>query len=229
MDSFNHLLQTVKTGFNTPTEVQTRRDEQKAGLSPAEHRLLRLLPEKSSLLDIGCATGRAALALAKSGHTVTGIDVAEQLIAAAKTAAATQAVPVTYHVCDPLKLPFLDESFHAALLLKTYCYLPKRQNREAWLHQIARILKPNGWLFVVQYTLDGIYTDYDAIYEDTAQRFPELLAALEPGDGFSTHEPPVFIHYFLEADLRAELTAGPFNIVETFREETLWYGALQKG
>ena len=227
MTNIKDLFGTVKTSFNASHEVNQRIEEQGKGLSDPERQMIRFLPQDCRILDIGCATGRASMALAKEGHTVTGIDVAERLIEKARTTAEAQGLKITYQVCDPLILPFPDKAFDAVLMLKTYCYVPKRRNRVAWLKEIARVLKPDGWLFLVQYTIDTVLDNYDPIHEANCERFPDILETLEEGDGFSTHETPTFIHYFLEADLRGELVDAPFQAVDSFREDTLCYYALQ--
>ena len=80
MTNLDDLLSTVKTSFNASHEVSQRIEEQEKGLSDPERRMFRFLPQDCRILDIGCATGRASMALAKGGHIVTGIDVAERLI-----------------------------------------------------------------------------------------------------------------------------------------------------
>lgn len=227
MANLEDLLTTVRTSFNASYEVSQRIEEQEKGLSDSERRMFRFLPQNCRVLDIGCATGRASMALAKEGHTITGIDVAERLIKKARTTAEVQGLEITYQVCDPLILPFPDKAFDAVLMLKTYCYVPKRRNRVAWLKEIARVLKSEGWLFLVQYTIDTALDNYDPIHEETREHFPNILETLEEGDGFSTHEIPTFIHYFLEEDLRAELVDAPFQIVDSFREDTLCYYILR--
>ena len=227
MANLKNLFATVKTSFNASHEVNQRIEEQEKGLSDSERRMFRLLPQNCRVLDIGCATGRASMALAKKGHVVTGIDIAERLIEKAQATAEAQGLEITYQVCNPVTLPFPDEVFDAVLMLKTYCYVPKRQNRIAWLEKIARVLKPNGQLFLVQYTIDTALNNYDPIHEETRERFPDILETLEEGDGFSSHEIPTFIHYFLEADLRAELVNTSFKIVDFFRDDTLCYYVLK--
>ncbi|MCY3552648.1 MAG: class I SAM-dependent methyltransferase [Candidatus Poribacteria bacterium] len=228
MANLENLFSTVKTSFNAPHEVSLRIKEQHEGLSKPERRMLQFLPQKCCILDIGCATGRASIALAKEGHVVTGIDVAERLIEEARVNAAEQELTITYQVCDPATLPFPNEVFDAVLMLKTYCYVPKRRNRVAWLNEIARVLKPESWLFLVQYSIDGILDNYDSIHEENQQRFSDdILETLEEGDGFSTHEIPTFIHYFMEADLTDELVTAPFQIVDSFREDTLCHYVLK--
>ena len=226
------LLSSVKAWFNQPCEVDLRVQKQGTGLSEPERRMIRFLPQKSRILDIGCATGRVSSALAKEGHIVTGIDVAEQLVEKARTLAKKQGVPVTYQTCDPVVLPFPDDTFNAVLFLHTYCYVPKRQTRIKWLREIARVLKPDGWLFLSQHIIDQVMDSYEPIREDNQQRFPAICATLEEGDGFSLpaegSETATYIHFFLETDLRAELDDSPFQLVDSFCEEDRFYGSIKK-
>jgi 2-polyprenyl-3-methyl-5-hydroxy-6-metoxy-1,4-benzoquinol methylase len=226
------LTGSVREWFNQPHEIELRTQELEKGLTEPESRMLWHLPPQSRVLDIGCAAGRASIALAREGHTVTGIDVAERLIKEARTAAKETAVGATFQVCDSVNAPFPEGAFNAALLLKTYCYVPKRANRIAWLHEIARVVKPGGWLFLSQYIIDDVVGSYEPIREENRRRFPSTYATLEDGDGFSLPfegSPTVgFVHYFMEADLRDELAPSPFQLVDSFRQSTVLYCTLQK-
>ncbi|MEM7539271.1 MAG: class I SAM-dependent methyltransferase [Chloroflexota bacterium] len=224
-------LESVHQWFNRPQEVSQRLEEQNAGLTAIEQQFMQRLPTQGDILDIGCATGRTSIALAKMGHAVTGIDVAEQLIAQAQTHANKQDLPISYWVCDPTLLPFSTHTFDAVLLLKTYCYVPQSSARIAWLNEIARVLRPRGQLILSQYVIDDIYDSYEPITEENQARFPELADTLEDGDGFtlpSDGEEPGCIHYFLEADLRHELTSSVFDVTAFLREDTLAYYHLTK-
>ncbi len=230
-DEGSHLLASVRGWFNASSEIAQRSREADVGLSKTERRLLRPLPPRSRLLDIGCAAGRASLALAQAGHAVTGVDVAEHLIAAARRKAAASGQPVLFAVCDPLTLRFAAGSFDAALLLtSTYCYVPQRRNRLAWLREIARVLAPGGWLFLSQHLIDDI-TTYAAIREDNRGRFGALAEELEDGDSFTIPDAdtaPGFMHSFLAADLLAELRSAPFALIETLRREDFIHCTLRK-
>ena len=230
----DHLVLRVYTHtlIDTLYEVNLRVDEQSQGLSEPELQMMQFLPQRSCILDIGCAIGRTSFALAKAGHTVTGIDVAEELIKRAQKVAEKQEIAVKYQVCDPMNLPFPDAIFDAALLLKTYCYVPKCQNRLNWLNEIARVLKPDGWLLLSQYIIADVLDSYEPIHQENRRRFPDDYATLEEGDGFSLSaegsDTVAFIHYFMEADLLAELTSSPFQIVDSFRKDHIFYGVLKK-
>jgi ubiquinone/menaquinone biosynthesis C-methylase UbiE len=201
-------------------------------LTEAEHKMLRALPPGRKVLDVGCAAGRASIALARKGHAVIGVDVAAPLIEQAREAARRAGVQARFQVCDPLVLPFAGGSFDALLLLKTYCYVPRQRARTAWLGELARVTTSAGWLFLTQYVIDDTVGSYEPIRAENRQRFPTLYQALEKGDGFAlpaqgsarvTH-----VHYFMEADLLEELEASPFRIVDRFREGTLCFCTLQK-
>lgn len=232
MAEFKNLLGSVKAWFNEPHEVNLRIREQEDGLSESESQMVQFLPHQSRILDIGCATGRTSFALAEKGHVVTGIDIAELLIEKARTVAEKRGIAITYQVCDPVTLPFPDSVFDAALLLKTYCYVPKRQNRIAWLNEIARVLKPNSWLLLSQYIIDEALGSYEPIHKENQRRFPSIYTKLEKGDGFSLpvedNEMVAFIHYFMEVDLRAELESSPFQIISSFRENVMFYCTLKQ-
>lgn len=227
------LLDSVRVWFNQPQETNLRVSQADSGLKAPERRMLRHLSPQSRVLDIGCAAGRASIALARKGHIVTGIDVSEKLIEKAQQTARANQIEVTFQVCDPVKLSFSDGLFDAVLLLKTYCYVPGHQNRLAWLEEIARVLRPDGWLFLSQYIIDDVLNSYDDVRDENYRQFASDYETLEEGDGFTLPPKhggaPSYVHFFMETDLLDELKSSPFKIVDLFREDTLCYCSLRKG
>ena len=59
---------------------------------------------RASLLDAGCGTGGHAIALARLGYRVTGVDLSLELLAEARHKAVAQ-LPVTFAEGDLLRLP----------------------------------------------------------------------------------------------------------------------------
>ena len=181
---------------------------------------------------MGCAAGRVAFSLAQDGHHVTGTDISEHLVKQAQTLAAEQGLNVHFQTCPPNQNLFASDSFDAVLLFKVYCYVPQRQRRIGWLHDIAHVVRPGGFLFLSQYIIDTSVGSYGPIIEELGQRFPALVDELEEGDGFSLpseNDPTVsFIHFFMERDLLGELRASPFQIIDSWRDELLCYCVLQK-
>ena len=72
------------------------------------------------MLDLGCGTGELALALARRGHQVTGVDISQVAIDAARAKAAAEGLTVHFEVQDATRLslpsaPF-DSVFDSGLL-----------------------------------------------------------------------------------------------------------------
>src|SRR5215813_2430357 len=68
-------------------------------------------PPGSTLLDVACGSGQLALIAARDDIDVTGIDIAENLIARANARAAAEQLRACFQVADAEELPFRDGSF----------------------------------------------------------------------------------------------------------------------
>lgn len=128
---------------------QQEADEQIAAILP----LLELKPD-SKILDLCCGTGRHALALAKRGYPVTGLDLSEILLKYARREG--QNYPVKYIRGDMRALPFADRSFDVVLnLFTSFGYFVEERENEQVLREISRVLVANG-----RYLIDFLNRDY---------------------------------------------------------------------
>lgn len=221
------LLHSVKDKYNAPEELDIRKDELKNGIREAEQAFVGKYPLDSRLLDIGCATGRLCFALARQGYDVTGIDVAEKQIEQATQSAEAERVNVTFLQYEMPALPFPDASFAAAFMGNVYCYVPHRASRIAFLEEIARVLNPNGEVYLSQTVLDSVLEGYADIYDDNHRKFAPDYETLEEGDGFVLGAPH-YLHFFFAEDLIAELEASPFRIVSPVLKQGDFKCVLQK-
>ena len=109
--------------------------------------IMRLLEIASTsyVLEIGCGSGRYAIHVAeKTGCRVLGIDLNAHGIHNANQLAAAQNLyeRVRFEICDASKqLPFTDSTFDSVFSNDVLCHIPGRQ---ALLHELFRVLKPNG-------------------------------------------------------------------------------------
>ena len=121
-------------------------DEQMAFLN---HRLVADARVRSgmSVLDLGSGTGYPALLAAQTvGATgsVTGIDLAEQMLDAARRKAASLKLSnTTFQTGDVTTLPYEAASFDAVTTRFCLMFLPEIPKAVA---EIARVLKPNTWV-----------------------------------------------------------------------------------
>ena len=76
------------------------------------------------ILDVGTGTGRAALALARRGARVTGIDASQEMLRVAKGRAVEESLSADFEVGDAHRLAFPDRAFVAAVSLRVLMHTP---------------------------------------------------------------------------------------------------------
>lgn len=122
------------------------------------------------VLDVGCGPGRHALALARRGVDVTGVDLSEEFIALARKAAAEEGLACSFEVADARSLAY-DGEFDAAICLCQGAFgLPEDPDDDtAVFAGLVRSLRPGGRValsafsayFAVRYLEEGEAFDAD--------------------------------------------------------------------
>ncbi len=95
------------------------------------------------ILDVGCGAGSNALFLARRGFRVSGIDIAEGAIEAARRRARTARLAVDFRVSDALRLPYARGEFGGAVDIGCFHTLPIPLRR-AYAKELARVLRPGA-------------------------------------------------------------------------------------
>ncbi|MFN3210490.1 MAG: bifunctional 2-polyprenyl-6-hydroxyphenol methylase/3-demethylubiquinol 3-O-methyltransferase UbiG [Roseovarius sp.] len=140
------------------------------------------------VLDLGCAGGFMAEAMAERGARVTGIDPAKEAIAAARAHAALSGFDIQYDTGAGEALPYENDAFDAVVCVDVLEHVADLQQV---LREVARVLTPGG-LFL-----------FDTINRNAVARLAtitvaeDILGLLPKG----THDPAMFIR-------PSELTAG---------------------
>ncbi len=136
--------------------------------------------QSKAVLDLGCAGGFMAEALARRGADVTGIDPAAEAIDAARAHARDGKLRIGYDVGVGEALPYDDASFDAVVCVDV---LEHVADLNKVLSEVARTLRPGG-LFL-----------FDTINRNPLARLATITIAedllrLLPRD---THDPEMFI------------------------------------
>jgi ubiquinone/menaquinone biosynthesis C-methylase UbiE len=109
-------------------------------LHPKEEadKFLSMLEKGASILDIGCGPGRDAKIFSEKGFKVTGIDLSEKMIDAARKRCRAE-----FKVMDLMKLEYPDEKFDSIWAMATYLHVPKIEIVKS-LKEAFRVLKRGG-------------------------------------------------------------------------------------
>jgi len=103
--------------------------------------------------DLGCGPGAHALALARRGYDVAGIDGSPRMVEIARRRAARDKVSASFDVDDvraPLR--FADASLAGVLAILVLQHLP---DPAAFIAEIRRCLRPGGHLLITAPVRDG--------------------------------------------------------------------------
>jgi SAM-dependent methyltransferase len=108
-------------------------------------------------LDVGCGEGADAIWLARSGWTVTAIDISDVAVSRAREAARLAGAAVEWICGDALQTPFPAGSFD--LVSMQYPALPKAAG-EAAVRALLDTVRPGGLLLAVYHDLDDDHREH---------------------------------------------------------------------
>jgi SAM-dependent methyltransferase len=138
-------VELVRSGYNAVSRAYRSDDDPAHKYDPWLAGLLERIPGRGQVLDVGCGCGvPVARRLAAAGHQVTGVDVSDVQIERAR-----RLVPgAVFLRADATETDFPPASFDAVVCLYALIHMPlDRQPR--LLRDIARWLRPGGWLLAV--------------------------------------------------------------------------------
>jgi ubiquinone/menaquinone biosynthesis C-methylase UbiE len=117
--------------------------------------LLAQLPDLAGrdVLDVATGSGNTALRLAAAGARVTGLDLVDELLDAARRRAAAAGVDVDWVTGDAEALPFADASFDAVTSVVGIQFAPRHQ---VVADELVRVLRPGGVVGLVNWTPGGL-------------------------------------------------------------------------
>ncbi|MBC8500302.1 MAG: class I SAM-dependent methyltransferase [Nanoarchaeota archaeon] len=147
MSGSQSLKDSVVKGFSTKKVQEMYKGMTKRGIWKSEETLVKkYFLKESSILDIGCGSGRTTFELAKMGYKVVGIDLTPAMIKSAKEMSKELKINADFRVGDATNFEFKNESFDNALFsFNGWDQIPGSNNRLKSFKEIFRVMKSGGY------------------------------------------------------------------------------------
>lgn len=146
-------METLKSKLKTTWEAGDFAEIAKGIESTAEAFVERLdIKPGMKVLDVACGSGNIAIIAARKGADVTGIDVADNLIEAAKNRAAAEGLEIKFEQGDAEDMPYADDSFDLVMTMFGAMFTPRP---EVVASELVRVCKPGGRIAMANWTPTG--------------------------------------------------------------------------
>jgi len=103
--------------------------------------------QKGRLLNLGCAHGPDFLPF-KQHFELYGVDFSSEMLKFARKYSQKFNFAVSLSLADVSHLPYPDETFDWAISVATYHHIKGKEERQAALNELRRVLKPGGEAFI---------------------------------------------------------------------------------
>jgi len=177
-----------------------------------------------TVLDVATGTGNAAIAPARCGCSVAGIDYVEALLERGRERAAAERLSARFIEGDAEHLPFPHASFDAVLSCVGVMFTPDHEQAAA---ELVRVCRPGGTIALANWTPSGFV---GAMFRTVAAHVPPPAGLRPPGLwGTEEHLERLVGHAVQELRFRRREFVfrfrSPAEFVEGFRH---YYGPVRK-
>jgi len=177
------------------------------------------------VLDVACGAGQLALPAARAGATVTGIDIATNLVEQAQSRAKAEGLVIRFEEADAEDLPYDAAAFDVVFSLFGAMFAPRPERVAA---ELVRVCRPGGRIVMGNWTPGGFIGQ---MFKANGKHVPPPAGMPSPvlwGDESAVHDR---LHDKI-ADLRLTRKLYPFKypfppseVVEFFRT---YYGPTNR-
>ncbi len=173
--------------------------------------LERYLPPAGTILEVGAATGRYTLELARQGYSVTAVDFSEVELGQCRQRLAEAGLEgqARLVIADARDLSaVVEKDFDAALLMGPLYHLVEEADRKLALRQAAQRLREGGVIFSAFLSRFGVVGDLLKNIPQWIEDWLEVRSVMERGRRPDEYPPGGFRGYFARIPEIAPLHEG---------------------
>jgi 2-polyprenyl-3-methyl-5-hydroxy-6-metoxy-1,4-benzoquinol methylase len=152
------------------------------------------------ILDLGTGTGRAAIALARRGAIVTGVDASSEMLSVARRRASEEGLSIEFAEGDAHMLVFPDRAFDATVCFRLLMHVPD------WRRALRELCRVSGTRVVFDYPSATSSAALQAIWRRAAAALGSNVEAYR---------------VFTRGEIARELVRNGFRIVASHRQFVL--------
>lgn len=153
MNTVNPEMESLKTRLKAMWMAGDFGQLAKLNEKGAEEFIARLaLKPGDCLLDVACGSGNLAIPAARAGATVTGVDIATNLLEQARARAESEGFVIQFDEGDAESLPYADASFDIVVSMFGAMFAPRPELVAA---EMVRVCRHGGRIAMANWTPEG--------------------------------------------------------------------------
>jgi SAM-dependent methyltransferase len=118
------------------------------------------------VLDVACGSGNLAIPAARTGATVTGVDIATNLLEQARERAKSEGLTIQFDEGDAEQLPYADAAFDVVITMYGAMFAPRPELVAA---ELVRVCRPGGRIAMANWTPSGFIGE---MFKTTGKHVP---------------------------------------------------------
>jgi SAM-dependent methyltransferase len=192
----------------------------------AEEFIARLaLKPGARVLDVACGSGNLAIPAARGGASVTGVDIATNLLEQARARAESEGLTIQFDEGDAESLPYADAAFDEIVSMFGAMFAPRPELVAA---ELVRVCRRGGRIAMANWTPEGFIGQMFKITGKHVPPPPNMPSPLKWGDEQTVRERLRDGIADLQLTRRMCAFNYPFPPAETVESFRLYYGPTQR-
>ncbi len=197
-----------------------------------ESLLAEIFQQPGTVADLGCGTGRFAIAMAQRGHRALAIDLSAEMLRQVEQKSQAANVLVDLLQANLVELDALADASvdYAACLFSTFGMIQGAENRQRALSHFARVLKPGGVLALHVHNRWRNLLIPDGRRWLLSNIWKSLRGKSEAGDKYYPYRgiSNFYLHVFTRRELKRALRDAGLNIEQLITLDDKLGGRLRK-